>query len=202
MLAGCVSLFYLIYLNSCYSNYCLCMEKTWLELGLLVRYNKMSDKTLKLFVSSVVEFEKSELAKFGMPNWQQMHETWLFWRELYVIVAIYGPGLGYRSPAFMWIMMAKHIGYCWLKDALLYKISVRSLQLLLYFAFITNYFQISRYAVLPSNSRSSSTPFPSSFWAPDRLPGFFPFYHMTGPFQPTPRHVLFKTLLHSNLTLS
>ena len=70
------------------------MEKTWLQLGLVVRYNNMSDKTLKLFVSSVVEFEKSELAKFGMPHCQQMHETWLFWRELYVIFAIYGPGLG------------------------------------------------------------------------------------------------------------
>ena len=36
---------------------------------------EMSDKTEKLFVSSMVEFEKSELAKLGMPYWQQIHET-------------------------------------------------------------------------------------------------------------------------------
>ena len=36
---------------------------------------EMSDKTEKLFVSSMVEFEKSELAKLGMPHWQQIHEN-------------------------------------------------------------------------------------------------------------------------------
>ena len=35
----------------------------------------MSDRTEKLFVSSRVEFEKSELAKLGIPHWQQIHET-------------------------------------------------------------------------------------------------------------------------------
>ena len=45
---------------------------------------EMSDKTEKLFVSSMVEFEKSELAKLGMPHWQQIHENGLFWRSLYV----------------------------------------------------------------------------------------------------------------------
>ena len=36
---------------------------------------EMSDRTEKLFVSSRVEFEKSELAKLGIPHWQQIHET-------------------------------------------------------------------------------------------------------------------------------
>ena len=49
---------------------------------------EMSDRTEKLFVSSMVEFEKSELAKLGMQNWQQIHQTWLFWRALYAIVDI------------------------------------------------------------------------------------------------------------------
>ena len=49
---------------------------------------EMSDRTEKLFVSSMVEFEKSELAKLGMPHWQRIHETRLFWRALYAIVDI------------------------------------------------------------------------------------------------------------------
>ena len=36
---------------------------------------EMSGRTEKLFVCSMVEFEKSELAKLGMPHWQQIHET-------------------------------------------------------------------------------------------------------------------------------
>ena len=36
---------------------------------------EMSDRTEKLFVRSRVEFEKSELAKLGIPHWQQIHET-------------------------------------------------------------------------------------------------------------------------------
>ena len=36
---------------------------------------EMSDRTEQLFVSSMVEFEKSEPAKLGMPHWQQIHET-------------------------------------------------------------------------------------------------------------------------------
>ena len=36
---------------------------------------EMSDRTEKLFVSFMVEFEKSELAKLGLPHWQQIHET-------------------------------------------------------------------------------------------------------------------------------
>ena len=36
---------------------------------------EMSDRTEKLFVSSRVEFEKSELAKLGIPHWQQIHQT-------------------------------------------------------------------------------------------------------------------------------
>ena len=49
---------------------------------------EMSDRTEKLFVSSRVEFEKSELAKLGMPHWQQIHETRLVWRALCAIVDI------------------------------------------------------------------------------------------------------------------
>ena len=53
-----------------------------------------SDKIEKLFASSMDEFEKSELAKFGMPYWQQIQETWLFWRALYANVDI--------TPQFTW----------------------------------------------------------------------------------------------------
>ena len=55
-----------------------CTEKTWLEVALggsLQSQVEMSDRTEKLFVRSMVEFEKSELAKLGMPNWQYIHET-------------------------------------------------------------------------------------------------------------------------------
>ena len=37
-----------------------------------------SDRIEKLFASSMDDFEESELAKFGMPHWQQIQETWLF----------------------------------------------------------------------------------------------------------------------------
>ena len=43
--------------------------------GSLLSEVEMSDRTEKLFVSSIVEFENSELAKLGMPHWQQIHET-------------------------------------------------------------------------------------------------------------------------------
>jgi len=36
---------------------------------------EMSDKTETLFVSSMVQFDISELAKLGMPHWQQIHEA-------------------------------------------------------------------------------------------------------------------------------
>ena len=47
-----------------------------------------SNRIEKLFASSMDEFEKSELAKFGMPHLQQIQETWLFWRALYANVDI------------------------------------------------------------------------------------------------------------------
>ena len=45
---------------------------------LVVCYNqkwRCLTRLKKLFVSSMVEFEKSKLAKLGMPLWQQIHET-------------------------------------------------------------------------------------------------------------------------------
>ena len=43
--------------------------------GSLQSQVEMSDRTEKLFVSSMVEFEKCELPKLGVPHWQQIHET-------------------------------------------------------------------------------------------------------------------------------
>ena len=66
-----------------------------------------------------------------------------------------------------------------------------------YSSFSSRSFQISFNAVLPSHSRSSSLPFPSTFWASDLL-AILPTYS----FQPTPLKFLLKTFLHSNLHLS
>ena len=44
------------------------MEKTWLDRGTLQSEVEISDRTEQLIVSSMVQFEKSELAKLGIDS--------------------------------------------------------------------------------------------------------------------------------------
>ena len=73
------------------------MEKTWLDRGTLQSEVEISDRTEQLFVSSMVQFEKSELAKLGIPHWQQIHETCLFWKALYATVDIRMQSIWYHE---------------------------------------------------------------------------------------------------------
>ena len=66
-------------------------------------------------------------------------------------------------------------------------------------SFFSQSLQISLNAVLPSYSRSSSSPFPLHFLGICSLCQFFisHSFYMSGPFQPTPHQFLLNTFLHS-----
>ena len=51
----------------------------------------------KSFGDSIDEFEKSELSKFGLLQWQHMHETCLFWRDSFSAVVITMHSLWYQE---------------------------------------------------------------------------------------------------------